>query len=139
MTQENSDSFSVVNYDKVASSPAFHPITRMTALMLQKNSYMTLADFFNGLSDKDIADLCEMVNDCEVDDFAAKNLAILSEMLSSAEGLASDSIEKSIKNINSLCIFITCVSLARKGLVEAMLENMSFGEDMDHETIVKKL
>jgi len=128
-----------VNYAKVAAATEFPAIIRMTALMIQQNSYMTLGDFFKGLNDDDVRTLQEMVETAETDSNSIMHLVLLSEMLSRAEGSGPETINDATKNLNSLCAFITCASLARKGLVRVFYENFSFGADMDSANIVQKL
>lgn len=135
---EEFEEFSV-NYEKVAKSKELNPIVRMTALQLQQNPYMTIGDFFKQLSDRDIESLVEMVEGFEHDSLDAQGLVLLSEMLARAEGTEQSTAEGCTKNLNCLCMLITCVSLARKGLVRVFYQNFSFGEDADTRPIVEKL
>ena len=128
-----------VNYEKVANSCEYSPIIRMTALQLQKNPYMTVGDFFQQLGNNDIYELSKMVDKVHSNEIAAQQLLLLSEMLSRAEGTESGTVDGCAKNLSTLCTFIICVSLARKGMVRVFYENLSFGEDMAARVIVEKL
>lgn len=128
-----------VNYDKVIAARNYNPIVRMTALQLRQNPYMTIGDFFKQLGDADIDVLASMVDQFSDNQLAAQQLVLLSEMLSRAEGTEASDQEGCAKNLNAFCMFITCVSLERKGLVRVFYENLSFGEDMESRPIVQKL
>lgn len=125
-----------INYSHVINDSSFCSVAKLTALMLQKTQYMSLGDFFKALSDYDIKTLSSLVEKCNSDDYAMRNLLIISEMLSRAEGTEGGSLETISNNLNYLCIFITCVALARNGKVDVIYENMSFGDDMRDKTVV---
>lgn len=128
-----------INYDKIITTRDFNPIIRMTALQLRQNPYMTIGDFFKQLGDADINELASMVDEFSDNTLAAQQLVLLSEMLSRAEGTEASTQEGCAKNLNALCMFITCAALDRKGLVRVFYENLSFGEDMESRPIVQKL
>ena len=136
----NNSDLLTVNYDKVVEATYLHSIIRMTALMIQKNPYMTVGNFFKNLNNDEVEQLCEMVDRGRHDDSdAMMNLVILSEMLARAEGSEPQNEDSSSANVNSLCAFITCADLARKGLVKIFYDNLSFGEEMKNAIIVERI
>ncbi len=128
----------VINYQKVCEHPACHPIAKSLARTLVKNLYMLVKDFFTALSDDEMQSLMELVEDRK-DSWGLSNLILISEMLARAEGLEPEDDEESSKNVSSLIVWITCVSLERKGLVRVFYENMSFGQEFDHKKLVENI
>lgn len=126
-----------VNLEKIAGDRQFYSITRMTAHQLLKTPYMTLKDFFEGLSNNDVTVLLFMADEVERNDDYLKDLLVLSEMLARAEGADPMNLDDSTNNLNYFCGFITAESLYRKGLVEIFRENMSFGADSADKIVVK--
>jgi hypothetical protein len=51
----------------------------------------------------------------------------------------SQCIEDITENVNYFGVCITCVSLARKGLVRVYYDNMSFGRDHGDKVLVEKI
>ena len=49
-----------VNYEKVLKSPEFSSVTKMAIMKLQKQQYVTFAEFVQGLSDVDLDQLTMM-------------------------------------------------------------------------------
>jgi hypothetical protein len=130
-----------INYDNVMKSKDLLAVTRLTAANLMKCPYTTLGDFFKGLTDSDIQslqDIVELLVD-EPEDEIVSNLIILTEMLTSAEGVPRPDLEDMHKRLNSFCMYVTVVSLARKGFVKVYYENMSFGEDMGKKIVVERI
>lgn len=121
-----------INYAGILNDPKMSAITKLTATKIMKNPYMTLRDFFQGLSNSDITVLELLAGlATEQDDIEAQcDLFMMTEMLSRAEGVESDDIEVLTGNLNYFLVLITIVSLNRKGVVDIKWENMSFGEDM---------
>lgn len=129
----------VINYDAIIKSNWMCSIVKFAAQNAQRNPYSTIGDFFKMLSNSDVAVLQDMVEHAEHDDYAQKNLVALSEILSRCEGVIASSIDDCVKNVNTLCLLVTCVSLARKGAVKVFYENMSFGSDAGERPIVEKI
>jgi hypothetical protein len=130
-----------INYENVTMSKDLLAITRLTAADLMKCPYMTLGDFFKNLTDGDVQSLQNIV-ELLVDnpeDESIGNLIILTEMLTSAEGVPRPDLEDMHKRLNSFCMYVTVVSLARKGFVKVYYENMSFGEDMGKKVVVERI
>jgi hypothetical protein len=68
-----------------------------------------------------------------------EDIVLMTEMLSRAEGVPSQSVDEITENVNYFGACITCVSLARKGLVRVYYDNMSFGADNGDKMIVEKI
>lgn len=128
-----------INLDKVIESPDFCSIVKMTAVKMKKNPYMTLGDFFKSLTLTDLTVLNLIVTMAiEEDDVQSiDNLIVLVEMLSRAEGTETDEIKTATSNVNYFCTLVTLCSLAHKGLIKAVYENMSFGADMKDKQIAE--
>jgi hypothetical protein len=127
-----------VNFDKVSNEKDLSPIVRMLSLKIMQTPYMTVADFFNWISDDDLDQLQKMVDTADTLT-SLKNLILVSEMLSSAEGLYTDDESEALEKVNSLCAYISCASLGRKNLALVNYSAMTFGDDNSDAWIIKAL
>ena len=105
-----------------------------------RNPYTSLGKFFKKLSDENLEVLMEIIDegDSEFNE-RMEDIVLMTEMLSRAEGVPSESIEEITENVNYFGACVTCVSLARKGLVRVYYENMSFGTDNGEKVIVERI
>jgi len=128
------------NMEQIVNAENLLPITKSVAKMLMRNPYLTLGKFFKKLSDENLQTLLEIIDegDSEFND-GIEDIVLMTEMLSRAEGVPSQSIEDVTENVNYFGACVTCVSLARKGLVRVYYENMSFGTDLGDQVLVEKL
>jgi len=128
------------NMEQIVNAENLLPITKSIAKMLIRNPYLTLGKFFKKLSDENLQTLLEIIDegDSEFND-GIEDIVLMTEMLSRAEGVPSQSIEDVTENVNYFGACVTCVSLARKGLVRVYYENMSFGTDLGDQVLVEKL
>jgi hypothetical protein len=126
--------------EKIIASDKLLPITRSVAKMLMRNPYTSLGKFFKKLSDENLQVLSEIIEegDSEFND-RMEDIVLMTEMLSRAEGVPSESIEEITENVNYFGACVTCVSLARKGLVRVYYENMSFGTDNGEKILVERI
>ena len=126
--------------EKIIASDKLLPITRSVAKMLMRNPYTSLGKFFKKLSDENLEVLMEIIDegDSEFNE-RMEDIVLMTEMLSRAEGVPSESIEEITENVNYFGACVTCVSLARKGLVRVYYENMSFGTDNGEKVIVERI
>ena len=126
--------------EKIIGSDKLLPITKSVAKMLMRNPYTSLGKFFKKLSDENLEILMEIIDegDSEFND-GLEDFVLMTEMLSRAEGVPSQSVEDITENVNYFGACVTCVSLARKGLVRVYYDNMSFGTDQGDKIIVEKL
>ena len=126
--------------EKIIESDKLLPVTKSVAKMLMRNPYTSLGKFFKKLSDENLQVLMEIIDegDSEFND-GMEDVVLMTEMLSRAEGVPSQSIEDITENVNYFGACVTCVSLARKGLVRVYYDNMSFGTDQGEKILVEKL
>ena len=126
--------------EKIIGSDKLLPVTRSVAKMLMRNPYTSLGKFFKKLSDENLEVLMEIIDegDSEFNE-RMEDIVLMTEMLSRAEGVPSESIEEITENVNYFGACVTCVSLARKGLVRVYYENMSFGTDNGEKVIVERI
>jgi hypothetical protein len=126
--------------EKIIESDKLLPVTKSIAKMLMRNPYTSLGKFFKKLSDDNLQALSEIIEegDSEFNE-GMEDIVLMTEMLSRAEGVPSQCIEDITENVNYFGACITCVSLARKGLVRVYYDNMSFGKDQGDKILVEKI
>ena len=126
--------------EKIIDAEGLLPVTKSVAKMLMRNPYTSLGKFFKKLSDENLEILMEIIDegDSEFND-GLEDVVLMTEMLSRAEGVPSQSVEDITENVNYFGACVTCVSLARKGLVRVYYDNMSFGTDQGEKILVEKL
>jgi hypothetical protein len=126
--------------EKIIASDKLLPVTKSVAKMLMRNPYTSLGKFFKTISDDNLQALAEIIEegDSEFND-GIEDVVLMTEMLSRAEGVPSQCIEDITENVNYFGACVTCVSLARKGLVRVYYENMSFGTDNGEKVIVERI
>jgi len=126
--------------EKIIRAEGLLPITKSVAKMLMKNQYLSLGKFFTRISDENLQILMEIIDDGDNEfNDGMEDIVLMTEMLSRAEGVPTESIEDITENVNYFGACVTCVSLARKGLVRVYYENMSFGKELGEQTLVEKL
>jgi hypothetical protein len=126
--------------EKIIASDKLLPVTKSVAKMLMRNPYTSLGKFFKKLSDDNLKALSEIIEegDSEFND-GMEDIVLMTEMLSRAEGVPSQCIDDITENVNYFGACITCVSLARKGLVRVYYDNMSFGRDQGDKVLVERI
>ena len=126
--------------EKIIESDKLLPVTKSVAKMLMRNPYTSLGRFFKKLSNENLEILMEIIDegDSEFNE-RMEDIVLMTEMLSRAEGVPSQCIEDIHGNVNYFGACVTCVSLARKGLVRVYYDNMSFGTDNGDKIIVEKI
>ena len=126
--------------EKIIESDKLLPVTKAVAKMLMRNPYTSLGRFFKKLSNENLEILMEIIDegDSEFNE-RMEDIVLMTEMLSRAEGVPSQSVDEITENVNYFGACITCVSLARKGLVRVYYDNMSFGTDNGDKIIVEKI
>ena len=135
---ESDIGFSIsVNYDKLSKDRSFLNVTRLLAIDLMNNPYLSIGAFVQGMSDADLSSFMDLIENQE--DIAMENLLLITEMLAQAEGLASESHDQLHHRCNTMIGYITIESLKRKGMVKVYYENMSFGEEFAKKVIVERV
>ena len=126
--------------EKIIESDKLLSVTKSVAKMLMRNPYTSLGRFFKKLSNENLEILMEIIDegDSEFNE-RMEDIVLMTEMLSRAEGVPSQSVDEITENVNYFGACITCVSLARKGLVRVYYDNMSFGADNGDKMIVEKI
>jgi len=124
----------------ISVSEKLLPVTRSVAKMLMRNPYTSLGSFFKKLSDDNLEALSEIIEEgnSEFND-GMEDIVLMTEMLSRAEGVPSQSVEEITENVNYFSACITCVSLERKGFVRVYYDNMSFGTEQGDKILVERL
>jgi hypothetical protein len=126
-----------VRLDRVVTDPLTSELVKRTARKLMSNPYLTLGQFFEGLSDHELTELSFSVElAMDGDDDEGVDIMLLSEMLARAEGCEPQCFHESHENMNFFITLITLAILARKGFVELFYDKLTFGHDVD-DTIVK--
>ena len=128
------------NMEKIIDAEGLLPVTKSVAKMLMRNPYTSLGKFFKKLSDENLQVLSEIIEEGDSEfNGGMEDIVLMTEMLSRAEGVPSQSIEDITENVNYFGACITCVSLARKGFVRVYYDNMSFGTDQGEKILVERL
>lgn len=128
--------YSVV-LDKVVNAKEMLAVTRLLASRLQNNPYITVGDFMLSVSDNDLYTLNSVAESEENDHFS--ELILIAEMLAVGEGVYVRDINAVTERINYFRMLLAVESLHRKGMIEAVHRNMSFGDDSKHKIIAKKI
>jgi hypothetical protein len=90
MYSDNDTGVIQISLKKVVDHPMFFSIVKETARRLIDNPYLSPGDFFQSLSDMDVALLSMMAESVEQSEESSNNLLILAEMLANAEGVPSE-------------------------------------------------
>jgi len=122
-----------INLDKIQDYPNILAVTKLLALRIKNNPYMKVGNFLKNLSDADLKILVSI----EDTDPHMEDILMMSFLLARAEGVENGSVELITLHTNMLQNFIVMESLARKGLVELLHDNMSFGEEASNMIIAK--
>jgi hypothetical protein len=145
MSDEYDDNFDengsfIVNLEQIIASKDILAVTKMTALEIKADGYLTVGRYLQRLSDFDLHDLmsiCENVKDEQNDQIG--DVLLIAEMLATAEGLEPGTPAGIAQRMNAFIMLLTIESLHRKGLVKAHHNNMSLGEDAGNKVIVEKI
>lgn len=136
-----------LNLAKIVEDKDRSSITKMLALKLMTNPYLTVGSFLQNINDDDldyILDLSEkMTENQDEEDFnppeETQDLLLMTMMLANAEGSPASTMEDLQHHLSAFTLFVAGTSLHRKGFVEAFYGNMSFNEDMSDKPIFKKI
>lgn len=135
-----------INYDNVIASKECLSMTRILAADLKNNPYMTVGDFLRNISKSDLEILNDIVEqhmgydeDDEVTDERMADFVLMTEMLSRAEGLISESDDDLTRKISQFMIMVTMETLHRNGLIKVHHSNMSFGTDVENRIIAERI
>mgnify|MGYP003351098875 CR=1 FL=1 len=127
-----------INYDMVITNKKFLNSTRLLAVDISENGYLSLSDYLKKLSNEDLKYLIGVSENPEDDAFG--ELIIVAETMAIGEGLEGSKDDEDIFcRVKMMIAFLVTESLYRKGLIKIFRENMSFGEDYSHKNIAEKL
>lgn len=125
-----------IDYGRVIDSTKFLAVTRMLAITLREQQYMTVGEFLKDISDGDLITLLNITDNIE--DPRYEEILLISQMLAEGEGISDMTISGFTVRTNMLSTYLVIESLARKGMVKFYRENVSFDTDND-KMIVEKL
>lgn len=125
-----------IDYKRVIDSTKFLAVTRMLAVTLREQQYITVGEFLKDISDGDLVTLLEITDNIE--DSRYEEILLISQMLAEGEGISDMTISGFTIRTNMLATYLVIESLARKGMVKFYRENVSFDADND-KMIVEKL
>lgn len=132
----------VLQLEKIRNQKQYSAVTRLLAATLIINPYMSVGTFFQTISDEDLQSLLEKAEEIKEFDGSespgTEEILLIAMMLAQAEGSPAQNMEEMHDNISILTVFIAGTALARKGLVEAYYNNMSFGPDMKDAKVFKR-
>lgn len=136
----------VANLEKVAGDVDYLPIVRLTAAGLISNPYNTVGNWLQNVANGDLNDLLEIINeqhdayeldpDAMID--AYDNIVLLTLILAQSEGVDLEDFDDLHDNVGILSILLTTEGLARKGLVNIMYDQVSFGSEFRDVVVAKR-
>jgi hypothetical protein len=134
----------LISFKNVSEDNTMLPTTRLLAVDITKNGYINVGDFFKNMPESDLQSYLHMVEEIHNENAdAGAEVLLLSEMLAIGEGLENGlnatEMQPMQARMGQLIMFLSCESLARKGLVKLYRENMSFGDDIGNKPFVEKL
>jgi len=136
----------VANLEKVAGDVDYLPIVRLTAAGLISNPYNTVGNWLQNVANGDLNDLLEIINEqhdaYELDPDAIidayDNIVLLTLILAQSEGVDLEDFDDLHDNVGILSILLTTEGLARKGLVDIMYDQVSFGSEFRDVVVAKR-
>jgi hypothetical protein len=128
-----------MNLSLISQQENLTAATRLLAITLEKQPYMSIGDWFKSLSDYQFAELNNLLE--EPTQEGDEELLLLTLMLSKAEAsdVEYEASEAMARQFDLLKVLITCVSLEKKCLVKIHYENMTLGEDMGDRIVVERI
>lgn len=138
MEEFDDDQTFSINFAQVSKEKSLLSITRLLAVNMMANPYITVGEFLKDIGDSDLDTIGDIIDAGEEHENFS-DLMLISEMLAVGEGLPQGTVDVMHSRVNMFLTFITCEMLGRKGLIQVVRENMSFGEDMASAIVAKKL
>lgn len=136
----------IANLEKVVGDVEYLPIVRLTAAGLISNPYNTVGNWLQNVANGDLNDLLEIINeqhdayeldpDAMID--AYDNIVLLTLILAQSEGVDLEDFDDLHDNVGILSILLTTEGLARKGLVDIMYDQVSFGSEFRDVVVAKR-
>lgn len=126
-----------LDLNAIINSHSSWALNKQLATKLSLVPNFSVGSFFSSLDDTDIVFLSKEVSETNYEDNAAAELFLMLVLLMTAEGLDISDDEKLTEKFEILLMFISLESLHRKNLVKLNHEHMTFGDDMNHTTLVE--
>ncbi len=128
-----------INHDKIMNGEGMMNVTVDCCRMIKKQSYVTVGEFLHSIMTSDLQEAIDVIDAGDGDERLGQFI-LISEMLARSEGLeASEDFDTLHTRMQTLVNYMVIESLARKGLVKAYRENMSFGDDMAKAIVVERI
>ena len=105
--EKDSEEVITVNYNKIASSTNLLSVTRLLALRMMDNSYISVGDYIKSISESDLKLLVDVIDGGDTHPNFG-DLLLLSEMLALGEGLEPGDITTMQNRTNQLFIMVIC-------------------------------
>ena len=128
-----------VSLDELIVDKEHHPLLRLMCVRLKEEPYMTLGTYFKGLSDRDtlmLADLVEAATTI-LDPWSYQQVTVMAELLSRAEACEAETVEGIKLNARMFCLIAIAANLERRGMVDVVWENASFGPEFLDKQVVR--
>lgn len=131
------DTIFPINLREIVDSGDFSAISTSLASRLIENPYISMGDFFTGISYGDLLTLLhfsEIVTekpDHDGYETACMELELLCDLLALAEGTSTTNEPIRMRNFRYLITIITMVEMERKEILTVNWENVSFGSELD--------
>lgn len=126
-----------INYQSIIESESFGAMTKACAQKIQKHTYLSVGDYFKSLTIDELQCLLIMNELALTQTKAFDDVIAIVEMLANAEGCPTRKNEEVRSNFLFFISLCEVVSMDRKGLVEVLYENLTFGIDNLTAPIVK--
>lgn len=128
-----------MNLELICQQEKLTSATRLLAITLQKQPYISVGDWFKSLSSHQFAELNDLIEEPTTE--ADEELLLLTLMLSKGEAtdVEYEASNAMARQFDMLKVLITCVSLEKKGMVKVYYENMTLGEDMGDKIVVERI
>lgn len=128
-----------VNCDLVSKDKDLLPVTKNLAKKLIQTEYLTVGEFFEGLSDEDLKTLLHGSEMTDENPNMLDDVLMLAMMLAGAEGANEIKDEHdAMKAVAQFTSFVALESLFRKGLIKLYRENMSFSDDLGDKIVAER-
>lgn len=131
-----------IDMAEVAKYEDLPGVVRNLAKRLMKDGYLTIGQWLSSIAEDDLDILSEMVEvdqDDETYEDASEAIVLMTLMLARSEGIYPESLGELSRYTGAFKMMVAGTTLARKGLVSAFYENMSFGDDAGNKVVFKRI
>lgn len=134
-----------VNAAAVVECEDLSEAVRNLARFILDREYMTIGIYLANASTEDMEYMTRLVevtleeDGPEAYDQASEEVVLATMMLVSAEGIFPETMEELAKYTGAFKMMVAGAGLARKGLIQAFYNKMSFGVDAGNEIVFKRI